>query len=135
MTPFVFPASVEIFVFASSVVLASIEPCTPQNTDPKLDCWTSMVLVTIFASIGSVLLGLMALLARVLLHPFLPFDTNRPELISAMLSSLVLVLLFSSVLPWEFEFGNIGLRSFGWLGASFVVCGVSLLIVKRRVER
>ena len=94
-----------------------------------------MLLVTVFAGIGSVLVGLIALLARVALHPFLPFKTRRPELLSALLSSLILILLFSSVLPWEFEFGNIGLRSFGWLGISFVVCSVSLLGVKQlRVE-
>jgi hypothetical protein len=130
MTLFMFPTAVAIFVFGSSVVLASFAPCTPQNTDLKLDCWTSTLLVLIFACIGSVLTGLMALLARVVLHPFLPFDTRRPELISAMLSSAVLVLLFYSVLPWEFEFGNISIQSFGWLGASFVVCGVSLLLMK-----
>ena len=130
MTPFIFPTAVALFVFGSWVALVAVEPCSSQNTNPKFDCWTSIQFVGIFAGLGSILTGLVALLSRVLLHPHLPFDTRKPELLSAILSGSILVLLAYSVMHWEFDFGHIGYRFFGWLGVSFVVCSSSLLIVK-----
>ncbi len=131
MTPGIFPLAVSLLVFGSWLVVASLEACTPQNTDPKFDCWTSLQLVAVFAVLGSCLTGLMALLARVILHPYLLIQPRKAEGMSALLASTVLVLLFYTVLPWEFEYGHLGIRVFGWLGASFVICCASLLAVKR----
>ena len=111
--------------------MTSFETCILQRADPKFDCWSSIQFAAIFACIGSVLTGLMALLVRVLLHPFLPFDTRRPELISALLSSLVLVLLSYCIIRWDINVGHIGIQLFSWLGISFVVCGASLMVVKQ----
>lgn len=130
MTPFIFPTAVAILLFGSWVVLASFEPCTSQNSQPKFDCWTSIQFAGIFACIGSVLTGLIALLARVVLHPLLPFKSRKPEMVSALLASTVLIIVFYSVLLWEFDFGHIGIRAFVWLGVSLIVCGSSLMIVK-----
>ena len=130
VTPFLFPLTVMFLVFGSWVFMTSFDTCILQRADPKFDCWSSIQFAAIFACIGSVLTGLMALLARVLLHPFLPFDTRRQELISALLSSLVLVLFSYSVIRWDINVGHIGIQLFGWLGVSFVVCGASLMVVK-----
>jgi hypothetical protein len=130
VTSFMFPIAVVFLVFGSWVVLASFEPCILQRADPKFDCWSSVQFGAIFAGIGAVLTGLMALLARVLLEPFLPFHTRRSELISALLSSLVLVLLSYGVIRWEIHVGHIGIQFFGWLGVSFIICGASLMMVR-----
>ena len=130
MTFFIFPITVALLVFVSWVVLVAFESCVLQRADPKFDCWSSIQVAAIFACIGSVLTGLLALLARVLLHPFLPFSTRAPELRSALLASLMLVLLSYIVIRWEINFGNIAVQLFGWLAVSFGVCGASLMVVK-----
>jgi hypothetical protein len=61
--------------------------------------------------------------------------TRRPELISVLLSSLVLVLLSYGVTRWEINVGHIGIQFFGWLGVSFIVCGASLMMVKSVGQR
>lgn len=130
MTPFLFPLVVVFAVFGGGVMLMSFETCILQRLDPKFDCWSSLQFAAIFSSIGAVLTGLMALLARVLLHPFLPFTSLRPEGSSALLSGVMLLLVSFSVLVWDINIGHIGIHLFGWLGTSFVVSSASLLLVK-----
>ncbi len=130
MRPFLFPTAVALLMFGSWITLAAFEPCILQQSDPKFDCWGSILFTAIFAAIGSTLTGLIALLARVVLHPFLPFETQKMEWGSALLSCFLLAGLSYSVIRWDMNVGHIGTQLFSWLGASFVVCGVSLLIVK-----
>ena len=131
VTPFLFPLTVAFAVFGGWVTLMSFETCILQRIDPKFDCWSSIQFAAIFSCIGATLTGLMALLARVLLHPFLPFQTSKPEWSSALLASGVLMLVSYSVIRWNINVGHIGIQLFGWLGGSFVVCGTSLLLVKQ----
>ena len=130
MTPFIFPTTVAIFMFGSWVIVFAFAPCILEQRDPKFDCWSSLQFVGTFACIGSVLTGLVALLARVVLHPLLSFTTRRPELLSALLSSTTLTLLFLTAQSWQFDVGHIGIQLFGWLGISFLICSSSLLTVK-----
>ena len=130
VTPFTFPLTVAIAVFGGWVLFMSFETCILQRVDPKFDCWSSIQFAAIFSCIGATLTGLMALLARVLLHPFLPFDTSKPERSSALLASAVLMLVTYSLFHWDINVGHIGIQLFGWLGLSFVVCGISLMLVK-----
>ena len=116
-------------------MLTSYEPCFFEQTDPKFNCSGSLLFTATFASIGSVLTGFVALLARLLLHPFLPFKTLNMEWGSALLASLMLIGLTYSVYRWEIIVGHIGVQLFSWLGASFVLCGLSLLIMKRVAVR
>ena len=131
MTPFLFPLGVAFAVFAGWIILMSFETCILQRLDPKFDCWSSVVFAAIFSCIGAALTGLMALLARVLLHPFLPFKSSRPEGLSALLASVILLLVSYSVIRWNINVGHIGIQLFGWLGTSFAVSSASLLLVKQ----
>ena len=131
VTPFTFPLTVACAMFGGWVLFMSFETCILQRLDPKFDCWSSIQFAAIFSCIGATLTGLMALLARVLLHPFLPFDTSKPERSSALLASAVLMLVTYSLFRWNINVGHIGIQLFGWLGLSFVVCGTSLMLVKQ----
>ncbi len=135
MTPFLFPTAVAMLMFGSWIALVGFEPCVLQQRDPKFDCWGSLLFTASFASIGSLLTGLIALLARVMLYSFLTFETKKLEWVSALLASLLLTGLSYSVIRWDINFGDIGTQLFSWLGVSFVVCGVSLMIVKHVVMR
>ena len=130
VTPFMFPLTVAFAVFGGWVIFMSFETCILQRIDPKFDCWSSIQFAAIFSCIGATLTGLMALLARVLLHPLLPFHSSRPEWSSALLASGVLMLVTYSLFHWDINVGHIGIQLFGWLGLSFVVCGISLMLVK-----
>ena len=130
VTPFAFPLTVAFAMFGGWVLFMSFETCILQRVDPKFDCWSSIQFFGIFSLIGATLTGLMALLARVLLYPFLPFYTSKPEWSSALLASALLMLVTYSVFLWDLKLGNIGILLFGWLGLSFVVCGISLILVK-----
>ena len=130
MTPFIFPATVATFIFGSLVTVFAFEPCILGQSDPKFDCWSSLVFSASFVAIGSVLTGIMALLVRVLLYSYLSFDTPKPEWRAGLLAGIVLTVLFSSIIRWEIPIGHIGIQLFGWLGLSFFVCGSSLLTMK-----
>ena len=130
MKRFVFPMAVTGLIFLGWVISVALEPCALGDADPKFDCWSSIQIVAIFACIGSIFTGGMALLARLLCHPLLPFSSPWPEWWSALLASSILILLANSVLIWEIDIGHIGMQFFAWLGASFFVCGISLLIMK-----
>ena len=129
-SPFLFPTVVASAVFGGWVGLMSFETCILQRFDPKFDCWSSLQFAAIFSCIGAALAGLMALLARVLLNPFLPFTSLRPEGVSALIASLLLMFVSYSVLRWEITVGHIGIQLFGWLAASLVISGGSLMLVK-----
>ena len=130
MTPFLFPTTVAILVFGGWITLMSFETCILQRPDSKFDCWSSIQFAAIFACIGAALTGLMALLARVLLHPFLPFTSLRPEGVSALLASVMLMLVSYIVIRWNITAGHIGTQLFGWLGTSLVASSASLMLVK-----
>ena len=130
MTPFLFPIVVTVVVFGGWVILVSFETCILQRLDPKFDCWSSVLFAVIFSCIGAGLTGLMALLARVLLHPFLSFTTLRPERASALVASALLMLVSYGVIRWDFTIGHIGMQLLGWLGTSFVVSSASLMLVE-----
>ncbi len=130
MTPFLFPIAVAFAVFGGGIILMSFETCLLQRPDPKFDCLSSVQFAAIFSCIGAGLTGLMALLARVLLHPFLPFTSLKSEGASALLASLLLMLVSYVVIRWDFTGGNIGMYLFGWIGTSFVVSSASLMLVK-----
>ncbi len=130
MIPFLFPLTVALAVFGGGVIFMSFETCILQRSDPKFDCWSSIQFSAIFSSVGAALTGLMALLARVLLHPSLPFTSFRPEVLSALLASAMLMFVSLSVLRWDLTIGAIGMQLFGWLGTSLVVSSASLILVK-----
>ena len=130
MTPFVFPLAVVFAVFGGWVMLMAFETCILQEPDPKFDCLSSIQFSAIFACIGAILTGLMALLARVLLHPFLPFTSLKLEGVSAVLAAAILMLVSYSVLRWDINVGHIGIQLFGWLGISFAMSSASLMLVK-----
>ena len=130
MTTFIFPITVAGLLFVGWVVMVAFDSCVLQRNDPKFDCWSSVQLAAVFAAIGSLLTGLVALAARAMLDSFLPFFTRAPELKAALVASAVLVLVSYSVIRWEINFGHIGIQLFGWLGVSFGVCSGALLLVK-----
>ncbi len=135
MTPFLFPSAVAFAVFGGWIILMSFESCVLQRLDPKFDCWSSLQFAAIFSCMGAVLTGLMALLARVLLHPFLPFKSLRPEGSSALLASVLLILASFSILRWDINVGHMGIQLFGWLGISLFMSSVSLMLVKYLFRR
>ena len=131
MTRFVFPVAVGAFVLGGWLALALIEDCLMATGDPKFDCWTSLQLTAVFAAIGAVLAMIAAVLVLAVLHRFLPSGSIGAQVISAALSSIVLVLLFYSVINWDVDVGGMAGLFFGWLFSSFVVCGLSLIAVHR----
>jgi len=131
MKPVVFPVATGLLVLATWLAVAAAEQCALPNTDPKFDCWSSVQIVAAFASIAAGLTAIAAGLARALLHRFLAFRSVASECLSAVLTSFVLVLLFSGIIYWEIGFGGIAGNFFAWLISSFTVSGASLVIVKR----
>ncbi len=130
MTPFLFPSTVAFAVFGGWVIMMSFESCVLQRLDQKFDCWSSLQFAAIFSCIGAILTGLMALLARVILHSFLPFNSSRAERLSAWLTSVLLLLVSYFVIRWDINVGHIGIQLFGWLGISLILSSASLILVK-----
>ena len=131
MTRFVFPVAVGAFVLGCWLALTLIEDCLMAIGDPKFDCWTSLQLTAVFASISAILAMIAAGLARLALHRFLPSGSTGAEVITAALSSIVLVFLFYSVINWDVDVGGMAGLFFGWLFSSFTVCGLFLIVVHR----
>ena len=88
-----------------------------------------------FGAIAAVLTAIAAALARAVLHRFLAFKTLAPECLSAALTSVALVLVFSGIIYWEISFGGMAGNFFGWLVFSFVMSGASLTAVRRIFRR
>ena len=133
MKPVLFPATVAALMLGIWVVGAFVDLCLLQNNDPKFRCWAGLQVIMIFSCIGAVLTGLMAGLARAALNPFLAFRSAFPESLSAIVAAFVLTLVFYATLLWEPDIGGMGGIFFGWLFASFFICGAALVIVRRFV--
>ena len=133
MKPVLFPATVAALMLGIWVVGAFVDLCLLQNNDPKFRCWAGLQVIMIFSCIGAVLTGLMAGLARAALNPFLAFRSAFPESLAAVVAAFVLALVFHATLLWEPDIGGMGGIFFGWLFASFFICGAALVIVKRFV--
>jgi hypothetical protein len=125
----IFPTAVGVLVLGGWLAVTLIEDCLLTIGDPKFDCWTSLQLVTVFASISAVLAMIAAGLARAALHRFLPIRLIAAELISAALSSVALVLMFYGFIHWQVLMGGAAGIFFGWLFSTFVLCGTSLIAV------
>lgn len=135
MKPVVFPLATGLLVLATWLAVTAVEQCVLANADPKFDCWTSLQFVFAFGSIAAVFSAIAAGLARGLLHRLLAFRSVASELLSAVLTSAVLVLLFGGIIYWEIGFGGLAGNFFAWLVFSFIVSGASLVIVKRILTR
>ena len=131
MKAVVFPVATGFLVLATWLAVTAVEQCVLANADPKFDCWTSLQFVFAFGSIAAVFSAIAAGLARGLLHRLLAFRSIASELLSAALTSVFLVLLFTGIIYWEIGFGGIAGNFLAWLVFSFVVSGASLIIVKR----
>jgi hypothetical protein len=131
----IFPVAVSLFLFGSWMVIGYFDTCILKATDLKFDCWASAQIFMVFAGIGAGLAGLMALLARVLLHTFIQSGTSRLEWVSALVSGVLLVLLFYGIIHWQLGTGmELGARLALWLATSFFVCALSLMIVRRFIR-
>jgi len=131
----IFPVAVSLFLFGTWMVIGYFDTCILEATDPKFDCWAGVQIFMVFAGIGAGLAGLMALLARVLLHTFMRPGTSRLEWVSALVSGVLLVLLFYGIIHWQLGTGmKLGARLALWLGISFFVCALSLMIVRRLIR-
>ena len=135
MTPFIFPTTVAGVMFGSWIALVAVEPCLLRQTDPKFDCWGSILFMAGFAGIGAALTWLLALFVRVLLHQFLSFASPKPEWRAGLLASLLLASQSIVIIQWDINVGHIGMQLFSWLGVSFVTCGISLLIINHVLVR
>lgn len=135
MSMLIFPAIVGVLIIGSWVSIALVDMCLLGNTDAKFDCWSGLEIVAVYACICAVLTALAAGFARVLLHRFLSFESILPDCISAILSSVVLVSVFYGITIWEINIGGIAGMFFGWMISSFLICGISLIVVKRFTEK
>ena len=135
MKQVIFPATVGVLVLASWVAVALIDQCMLQNADPKFGCWDGVRITAVFAAIGAVQTALLAGLVRACLRSFLSFESVGPECIAAVLSGIVLVLLFDGIIRWELDIGGMAGMFVGWLLASVLICGTALVVVQRFIKR
>lgn len=131
MALLIFPAAVGFLTMAIWVVVALVDTCLLGHTDAKFSCWSGLEIVALFACICAALTALAAGLVRVLLHRFLSFKSILPDIVSAVLSTVVLVAVFYGIVLWEIDIGGIAGMFFGWLVSSFFICGITLFIVGR----
>ncbi|MCG8543852.1 MAG: hypothetical protein MJE12_06545 [Alphaproteobacteria bacterium] len=131
MALLIFPAAVGFLTIAIWVAVALVDTCLLGHTDAKFSCWSGLEIVALFACICAALTALAAGLVRVLLHRFLSFKSILPDIVSAVLSTVVLVAVFYGIVLWEIDIGGIAGMFFGWLVSSFVVCGITLIVVSR----
>ena len=130
MTLLIFPAAVGLLTIGSWLAIAFVDACLLGHTDAKFNCWSGLEIVTLFACICAGLTALAAGLVRILLHRFVAFESIKPDVVAAVLSSVALVAAFYAMVLWEIDIGGIAGMFFGWLISSFVICGVMLLVVR-----
>ena len=131
MKALIFPALAGAMVVVNWVAIIYVDACLLGNTDGTFDCRSSLAIGTFYFALCAVATAIAAGISRAVLHRFLEFRSAWAECVAAILSSVLLVAVFSALVSFGISFGDMGKAYLGWLLASFAICSAALMIVNR----